>query len=139
MANQKQAATAAVSDLAADMLQLSYADSSTGIVFATDTAWQHEFEHSFPYHETTDQFSAIEEIKSDMESKKPMDRLLCGDVGYGKTEVAMRAAFKALKTVTRSRFWFRRRCWPTSISKRFGTDGRVSGGYRQVQPVLHSC
>ncbi len=68
-----------------------------GIRFGSDTAWQHEFEHSFPFHETPDQLSAIEEIKSDMESDKPMDRLLCGDVGYGKTEVAMRAAFKAVE------------------------------------------
>ena len=66
-----------------------------GYAFSKDTAWQTEFEDSFPYTETDDQLRCIEEIKKDMESSKPMDRLLCGDVGYGKTEVAMRAAFKS--------------------------------------------
>ncbi len=66
-----------------------------GYSFSKDTPWQQEFENSFPYQETDDQLRCIEEIKKDMESNKPMDRLLCGDVGYGKTEVAMRAAFKA--------------------------------------------
>ncbi len=66
-----------------------------GYSFSKDTPWQKEFEDSFPYQETDDQLRCIEEIKKDMESPRPMDRLLCGDVGYGKTEVAMRAAFKA--------------------------------------------
>ena len=66
-----------------------------GFAFAKDTPWQQEFEDSFEYTETDDQLRCIEEIKKDMESARPMDRLLCGDVGYGKTEVAMRAAFKA--------------------------------------------
>ncbi|MDX9800701.1 MAG: transcription-repair coupling factor [Spirochaetia bacterium] len=66
-----------------------------GYAFAKDTEWQNEFEAAFPFDETEDQLTSIEEIKSDMESPTPMDRLLCGDVGYGKTEVAMRAAFKA--------------------------------------------
>ena len=64
-------------------------------MFSKDTSWQKEFEDSFEYVETKDQLKSIEEIKKDMESQKPMDRLLCGDVGYGKTEVAIRAAFKA--------------------------------------------
>lgn len=67
-----------------------------GYSFSKDTPWQKEFEDSFPYRETDDQLRCIEEIKKDMESPRPMDRLLCGDVGYGKTEVAMRAAFKAV-------------------------------------------
>ena len=66
-----------------------------GFAFEKDTPWQKEFEDSFPYEETEDQLRCIEEVKKDMEKPKPMDRLLCGDVGYGKTEVAMRAAFKA--------------------------------------------
>ena len=68
---------------------------SKGYSFSKDTIWQKEFEDSFPYVETDDQLRCIEEVKKDMEAKKPMDRLLCGDVGYGKTEVAIRAAFKA--------------------------------------------
>ncbi|WP_035166338.1 transcription-repair coupling factor [Caloramator sp. ALD01] len=71
-------------------------NSIEGYAFSKDTPWQKQFEDEFPYNETEDQLIAIEEIKRDMESKKPMDRLLCGDVGYGKTEVAMRAAFKAV-------------------------------------------
>jgi len=67
-----------------------------GFKFSKDTVWQKEFEEKFPYTETEGQLQAIEEIKRDMESEKPMDRILCGDVGYGKTEVAMRAAFKAV-------------------------------------------
>ena len=66
-----------------------------GYAFGKDTPWQKEFEDKFPYQETDDQLRCIEEVKKDMETPKPMDRLLCGDVGYGKTEVAMRAAFKA--------------------------------------------
>ena len=66
-----------------------------GFAFSKDTAWQKEFEDSFPYEETADQLRCIDEVKKDMEKNKPMDRLLCGDVGYGKTEVAIRAAFKA--------------------------------------------
>lgn len=67
-----------------------------GFKFSQDTDWQKEFEDTFPYEETPDQIKATDEVKRDMESDKPMDRLLCGDVGYGKTEVAMRAAFKAI-------------------------------------------
>lgn len=67
-----------------------------GHSFSPDTVWQREFEDAFPYEETSDQLKAIEEIKRDMEQPSPMDRLLCGDVGYGKTEVAIRAAFKAV-------------------------------------------
>jgi transcription-repair coupling factor (superfamily II helicase) len=67
-----------------------------GISFAPDSVWQREFEDSFVYEETPDQLRAIKEVKADMESSKPMDRLICGDVGFGKTEVAMRAAFKAV-------------------------------------------
>jgi transcription-repair coupling factor (superfamily II helicase) len=67
-----------------------------GFIFSSDSELHREFESFFPYEETPDQGKAIEEIRKDMESDRPMDRLICGDVGYGKTEVAMRAAFKAL-------------------------------------------
>ena len=95
---QKAAAEEAVNDLASDMIELQARRSSRpGIAFAPDTQWQHEFEHSFPFRETPDQVTAIESIKNDMQQPRPMDRLLCGDVGFGKTEVAMRAAFKAVE------------------------------------------
>ena len=71
-------------------------EKSKGYAFPADTPWQTQFEDSFPYQETDDQLRCIDEVKKDMESSKPMDRLLCGDVGYGKTEVAIRAAFKAV-------------------------------------------
>jgi transcription-repair coupling factor (superfamily II helicase) len=94
---QKKAAENAVHDLAAEMLQMQAIRSSRpGIALAPDSDWQREFDASFPYAETPDQTSAIVSIKSDMQRPRPMDRLLCGDVGFGKTEVAMRAAFKAV-------------------------------------------
>jgi len=86
-----------VKEMAEELLKLYAArDSLEGFRFSPDTPWQKEFEDMFPYEETPDQISAIEEVKKDMEGKKPMDRLLCGDVGYGKTEVALRATFKAV-------------------------------------------
>ena len=87
----------AVEEIASDLLDL-YATRhvARGFAFSKDNAWQAELENSFPYVETTDQISVIEDVKRDMESVRPMDRLLCGDVGYGKTEVALRAAFKAV-------------------------------------------
>ena len=95
---QKEVAQQAVTDLAAEMLELQAArESRNGIALGEDTLWQQEFEHSFPYTETPDQLTAIETVKEDMQSARPMDRLLCGDVGFGKTEVAMRAAFKAVE------------------------------------------
>jgi transcription-repair coupling factor (superfamily II helicase) len=94
---QKQAAEKAVTDFATDMLELEAARSSRpGISFPDDTVWQQEFDAAFPYQETPDQLTAIASIKADMQLSKPMDRLLCGDVGFGKTEMAMRAAFKAI-------------------------------------------
>ncbi len=93
----KVAAENAVRDLAATLLQTQAArDALPGHVFAKDSPWQHEFEASFPFQETPDQLQAIAAVKRDMEASRPMDRLICGDVGYGKTEVAMRAAFKAV-------------------------------------------
>lgn len=93
----KAKARKSINDIAEDLVKL-YAARKTvkGHKFAKDTAWQKQFEDEFPYDETPDQLTSLEEIKADMESDKPMDRLLCGDVGYGKTEVAVRAAFKAV-------------------------------------------
>ncbi|HIE10406.1 MAG TPA: hypothetical protein EYP62_02215, partial [Kiritimatiellae bacterium] len=94
---QKSAAQHAVRDLAAEMLQVqALRQARRGHAFSADTAWQRQFEAAFPYVETEDQARAVEDVKRDMESPRPMDRLVCGDVGYGKTEVAMRAAFKAV-------------------------------------------
>ncbi|MBQ9267411.1 MAG: transcription-repair coupling factor [Clostridia bacterium] len=84
-------------DIAKGLIEL-YANrqKQVGYQFSKDTVWQTQFEEQFPYQETEDQLRCIEEVKTDMESTRPMDRLLCGDVGYGKTEVAIRAAFKAV-------------------------------------------
>ncbi|MBO8127783.1 MAG: transcription-repair coupling factor [Peptococcaceae bacterium] len=87
----------AVQEVAEELIKLYAArQSMPGYAFPPDTPWQAEFEAAFPFEETPDQLRAIAEIKADMEKPRPMDRLLCGDVGYGKTEVAMRAAFKAV-------------------------------------------
>ena len=93
----KQRTRRAVADIADELLDL-YAARETvaGHAFAPDSMWQEELEGSFPYVETEDQLAAIEDVKHDMERSRPMDRLICGDVGYGKTEVALRAAFKAI-------------------------------------------
>ncbi|HEY2784574.1 MAG TPA: transcription-repair coupling factor [Fimbriiglobus sp.] len=94
---KKDKVAEAVRDMAAEMIQLQAMRAALpGTPLPPDTDWQQEFEASFPYRETPDQMSAIIEIKGDLEKPKPMDRLLCGDVGYGKTEVALRAAFKAI-------------------------------------------
>jgi transcription-repair coupling factor (superfamily II helicase) len=93
----KERTQKAVEEIAEDLLDL-YAKRQVveGIAFGTDTVWQQELEASFPYVETKDQLRVIREVKQDMEGSLPMDRLICGDVGYGKTEVALRAAFKAV-------------------------------------------
>jgi transcription-repair coupling factor (superfamily II helicase) len=87
----------AVLDLASDMIELqALREAQPGIAYPPDSEWQAEFEASFPYQETPDQLSTVAEIKQDMQRPRPMDRLICGDVGYGKTELAIRAAFKAV-------------------------------------------
>jgi transcription-repair coupling factor (superfamily II helicase) len=96
-AKAKAQAERAVRDVASELLAIQAArESQPGHAFAADNPWQREFEGSFLYEETPDQVRAIAETKSDMERPKPMDRLICGDVGFGKTEVAIRAAFKAV-------------------------------------------
>ena len=95
--NARQRVKDGVQEVARDLLDL-YAIrmAAVGHAFSADTPWQEELEASFPYTETEDQAYAIREVKKDMQQARPMDRLLCGDVGYGKTEVALRAAFKAV-------------------------------------------
>ena len=94
---QKARVKRAVRDMAGELVRLySVRMSVKGHAFGPDTPWQRELEEAFPFEETRDQLSAIDEVKRDMESDEPMDRLICGDVGYGKTEVAVRAAFKAV-------------------------------------------
>jgi transcription-repair coupling factor (superfamily II helicase) len=96
-AKAKEHAERAVRDVASDLLAIQAArESQAGHAFSSDTPWQREFEGSFVYEETPDQMKAIVEAKKDMERPKPMDRLVCGDVGFGKTEVGIRAAFKAV-------------------------------------------
>lgn len=95
--NKKKRVAEAVGDMAADMLKLqAERDQKPGLACPPDSHWMEEFEAEFPYTETDDQLRAIAELKDDMQRPRPMDRLICGDVGYGKTEVAMRAAFKAV-------------------------------------------
>jgi transcription-repair coupling factor (superfamily II helicase) len=97
-AKTKSRARKAVREIAAELIRLYSARmASPGHAFGPDTPWQRELEDAFPYVETPDQLSAIDEVKRDMEKPVPMDRLICGDVGYGKTEIAVRAAFKAVQ------------------------------------------
>jgi transcription-repair coupling factor (superfamily II helicase) len=97
-AKTKGRARKAVREIAAELIRLySARTASAGYAFGQDTPWQRELEDAFPYVETPDQLEAIDEVKRDMEKAVPMDRLICGDVGYGKTEIAVRAAFKAVQ------------------------------------------
>jgi transcription-repair coupling factor (superfamily II helicase) len=97
-AKRKGRARKAVRQIAAELIKLYAARQATkGYAFGPDTPWQQELEDAFPFHETPDQLSTVEEVKADMRRVVPMDRLVCGDVGYGKTEIAVRAAFKAVQ------------------------------------------
>ena len=97
-AKRKGRARKAVRQIAAELIKLYAARQATkGHAFGPDTPWQTELEDAFPFHETPDQLSTVEEVKADMRRVVPMDRLVCGDVGYGKTEIAVRAAFKAVQ------------------------------------------
>jgi transcription-repair coupling factor (superfamily II helicase) len=95
--NRKAKVQEAVLDLASDMIALqALREAQPGIAYPPDSEWQAEFEAAFPYRETPDQLTTLGEIRADMQRPRPMDRLICGDVGYGKTELAVRAAFKAI-------------------------------------------
>ncbi|WP_340371373.1 DEAD/DEAH box helicase [Blastococcus brunescens] len=96
--NTKSKARKAVKQIAAELIRLYSARMATkGHAFGPDTVWQRELEDAFPFQETPDQLGAIDEVKADMMQPVPMDRIICGDVGYGKTEIAVRAAFKAVQ------------------------------------------
>lgn len=95
---RKNRARKAVREIAAELIKLYAARQATkGHAFGPDSPWQRELEDAFPFHETPDQLTTVDEVKGDMERTMPMDRLVCGDVGYGKTEIAVRAAFKAVQ------------------------------------------
>jgi transcription-repair coupling factor (superfamily II helicase) len=95
---RKNRARRAVREIAAELIKLYAARQATqGFAFGPDTPWQRELEDAFPFHETPDQLTTVDEVKADMRRTVPMDRLVCGDVGYGKTEIAVRAAFKAVQ------------------------------------------
>jgi transcription-repair coupling factor (superfamily II helicase) len=95
---RKSRARSAVREIAAELIKLYAARQATqGHAFGPDTPWQRELEDAFPFHETPDQLTTVDEVKADMRRTVPMDRLVCGDVGYGKTEIAVRAAFKAVQ------------------------------------------
>ena len=144
-AKAKSRAKKAVKEIAGELIRLYSARmASPGHPFAPDSPWQREMEDAFPYAETGDQLEAIDEVKRDMERGVPMDRLICGDVGYGKTEIAVRAAFKAVQDGKQvallvpttllvqqhmSTFSERFSSFPVSVQpvSRFQTDGEVKG------------
>ena len=113
----KSKAKKAAKDMAKGLIQL-YAQRQrlAGHAFAPDSPWQREFEALFPYPETEDQLRCAQEIKRDMEKPVPMDRLLCGDVGYGKTEVAFRAVMKCVLEGKQAAIRSPPRCWPSSTT-----------------------
>ncbi|MBF8188847.1 transcription-repair coupling factor [Nonomuraea sp. K274] len=144
-AKAKSRAKKAVKEIAGELIRLYSARmASPGHAFGDDTPWQREMEDAFPYAETGDQLEAIDEVKRDMERGVPMDRLICGDVGYGKTEIAVRAAFKAVQDGKQvavlvpttllvqqhmSTFTERFSSFPVALRpvSRFQTDGEVKG------------
>lgn len=126
-ANTKERVKKSVNDIAKELIKL-YAirESQNGYRYGEDTVWQKEFEEQFEFEETDDQLKAIEDVKNDMESGRIMDRLICGDVGFGKTEVAIRAAFKAVQEGKQVAFLV-----PTTVlaQQHFNTITRRMSGY----------
>ena len=136
-ATRKTRVRKSLTDLADKLLEL-YAErkATPGFAFPPDTPWQHEFEDAFEFSETPDQATAIADIKRDMEAPTPMDRLLCGDVGYGKTEVAMRAAFKAVADSKQvAVLGAHDRPGLPALRNVPAAHGRVSGAHRDAQPL----
>jgi len=127
MVAHQSARAKSMQDMAEELLKL-YAERkmAPGVAYASDNPWQREFEEAFEFDETPDQLATIEDVRRDMEKPEPMDRLICGDVGYGKTEVAMRAAFRAVthnKQVAGSR---RPPCSPSSTTRHSSSGSRLS-------------
>jgi transcription-repair coupling factor (superfamily II helicase) len=123
----KAKAKAAIASMAKELLESSAARTAAGgHAFAPDSIWQREFEDLFPYEETADQLRCIKEIKEDMEKPVSHGAVLCGDVGYGKTEVAARAIFKCISDASRLPCWSRRRSLRTSITIRSRTASNGS-------------
>ncbi len=127
-------------DMAEELLKLYAARKlAPGYAFSADSNWQREFEDAFEFTETRDQKAAIADIKRDMESPQPMDRLLCGDVGYGKTEVVMRAAFKAMGDGRAGRRAVaHHRALLPAFQYVQETVSAVPGAHRNAQPVSFS-
>ena len=136
-ARARDKARRSIFDYASQMLRVqAERDMSPGFSFGPDTHWQEEFEDGFPFEETADQLQAIAETKQDMESERPMERLICGDVGFGKTEVAIRAVFKAVMSGKQAALMA-----PTTVLAQqhyqtaSGAHERLSGHDRAPQPV----
>jgi transcription-repair coupling factor (superfamily II helicase) len=133
-ARRKGRARKAVREIAAELIKLYAARQATkGHAFGPDTPWQRELEDAFPFHETPDQLSTVEEVKRDMERTVPMDRLVCGDVGYGKTEIAVRAVFKAVQDGKQAAILV-----PTTllVQQHFSTFTERMGGFPVVLRAL---
>ena len=136
-ARTREKARRAILDYASRMLQVqAERDLKPGFSFGADTHWQQEFEDAFPFEETPDQIKAIAETKEDMESERPMDRLICGDVGFGKTEIAIRAIFKAVMGGKQAALLGADdRAGAAALSDAARAHERISSEHRASQPI----
>ena len=140
MDENKESGARAVRQIARDLVELYAArQQENGYQYEPDTVWQKEFEEMFPFEETDDQLQAIADTKQDMESKKIMDRLICGDVGYGKTEIAIRAAFKAIQDGNRCISGADNDSGTAALQHVCAEDERISGARGFALPVSDAC